>query len=215
MTTLRLEPSDATAVDADINLAYQQAVNETQCLEQTGTATLTDTVASYDLPSQVAQINEITVTYQDGTTSAPMQRVPLDTILQYRRTTLATNEQLWRAVYAMVGMNQIEIWPTPGPGQSLTFRYVYLPDELTADGDMPLIPEPYGSRLLKYGALVERSRFIKDPLLGDIEGAYQLWLARFQVFLNRRNGASTVAFRNGNSYNSGDAWLGALARDVG
>ncbi len=205
--------ADDTLVGDAVNLAYQQVVQETQCLEQTGTAVLTDSVATYALPAQVMQINQATITYQDGTTSTPLQRVPLDTILENRRLSLAQAEQLWLPLYALVGQNQLELWPTPGSGQSMTFRYVYLPDELVADGDMPLIFEPYGSKLLTYGALVEMSRFMKDPLLGDYEPAYQAWLVRHQVFLNRRNGASSLAFRARGGYQ--DQWWAALPRDVG
>lgn len=214
ITALRLDATaDATRVGNWINLAYQDVCQNTGCLQTTAVATLTDTVGSYTLPASVAEINLVVVTYQDGSVSAPVQRTVLETILNKRRATLAEGQQLWNPQYAIVGQNQIELWPTPGPGQSLTFWYSYLPDELSADGDSPLIQEPYGSKVLQYGALVEGARFLKDPLLQDFEQQHQTWLARFQVWLNRRQGETSMAFRVRGNYDY-DNLIG-LARDVG
>jgi hypothetical protein len=94
----------------------------------------------------------------------------------------------------------------------MTFWYVYLPDALTADGDVPLIMEPYGSQLLVYGACVELARFKKDPLLQDYEAAWQMWLTRFQLWLNRREGASARTFRIGST--NGHVRLADRSADV-
>ena len=76
-----------------VNIAYLDAVQATGALETVGNATLTNGTASYLLPAAVAQINMVTITYTDGTVSEPLQRVPLETILQNRRATLAENCQ--------------------------------------------------------------------------------------------------------------------------
>lgn len=192
---LRLESADADQVKEAVNLAYQEAVQATGCLQTSGVATLTEDVASYDLPASVAWIKLLTISYADGSFSDPLQQVPLQGLLEQRRATVASSDQVVVPIYSLAGQNQIELWPTPGAGQSMTLWYVYLPDELTADGDEPAILEPYGSKLLEYGALVELARFKKDPLLGDLEAAYQVWLARFQVWLNRREGQSGATIR--------------------
>lgn len=210
---------DATADEAKanewINVAYLEAVQSTGALETVGNASLTDGDASYTLPAAVAQINLLTITYSDGTVSQALQRVPLEVILDNRRATLAEGDQLWLGLYALVGQNQIELWPTPGAGQTLTFWYTYLPDELSADADEPLLMEPYGSMLLQYGALVEGARFLKDfGALSDYEAGYAQWMARYQVWLNRRQGQTSQAFRVRGNWNT-DAWTAALPRDVG
>ncbi len=214
ITALRLDATaDAARVNEWINLAYQEVIQNTGALQTTAVATLTSGDASYTLPSGVAEINLVVITYQDGSVSPPVQRVVLETILENRRATLAENQQLWNPLYAIVGQNQIELWPTPGAGQSLTFWYSYLPDELSGDSDVPLIQEPFGSKILQYGALVEGARFLKDPLLQDFEQQYAGWLARYQIWLNRRQGETSMAFRVRGNYI--DGWLNALPRDVG
>jgi hypothetical protein len=215
LTALRLDATaDSDRVDEWVNLAYQDVIQATGALQTTAVATLTSGDASYTIPAIVAEINLVVVTYSDGTVSAPIQRVTLEQILTNRRTNLAVGQQLWNPLYAIVGQNQIELWPTPGAGQSLTFWYSGLPDALVADGDQALIQEPFGSKVLEYGALVEGARFLKDPLLQDYEAAYQGWLAKFQVWLNRRQGETSLAFRVRSNADIGNNLVG-LARDVG
>ena len=214
LTTLRLdETADTDRVNEWINLAYQDVIQATGALQATGVATLTNDIGSYVLPAAVAEINLVTLTYPDGSTSAPVQRTVLETILQKRRMTLAVAQQLWNPQYAIVGQNQLELWPTPGANTTLTFWYSYLPDELALDADVPLIQEPFGSRILKYGALVEGGRFLKDPGLTDYENQYQAWMSKYQVWLNRRQGETSMAFRVQGNYSDNN--LVGLARDVG
>ncbi len=137
----------------------------------------------------------LTVTFADGSVSQPLQQVPLETILDRRRASVASGQQVSRPVYALAGQNQLELWPEPGAGQSMSFWYVYLPDELTADGDNPAIMEPFGSELLEAGALVRGARFKKDPLLADLEADLEVRMQRFQVWLNRREGSGPRTFR--------------------
>jgi len=194
---LRLDATDdATDVGNAINSAYQQVVQETGCLQQTGVAAMAAGVSSYDLPTQVAWIRNVWITYTDGTFTDPLQQVTLEQIAEQRRTN-AVATQVTRPLYALAGQNQIEVWPPAAAEQSMTFVYVYLPEALTGDGDVPAIMEPYGSKLLEYGALVELARFKKDPLLPDYEAAYGQWMSRFQLWLNRREGSSARTFRIG------------------
>lgn len=218
IAALRLDTNgaDDDKVNAWINLAYQEACQKTQALTSVTITDLTEAVDSYTLDPEIAEINLVIATYADGTVSAPLQRVVLETILEYRRTTLAEGEQLWNAVYTVVGQDQLEIWPMPGAGQSLTFYHSVLPDVLVDDTDSPDLMEPYGSKLLTYGALVEGCRFLKDPLLQDSIAQYQAWLAAFQTWLNRRQGQTSMGFRvRGTSGDGQSAAMWGLARDVG
>jgi len=214
--TLHLDATDdETRVGNEVNLAYQDVVQTTGCLQATATATMTDGVSSYALPAAVAWIKELVVVYADGTVSDPLTQISLDEMLGWRRTTLAVGQQTAQPSYALAGQGQIEVWPTPGADQTLQFWYVYLPDALTADGDEPVILEPYGSRLLMYGACVELARFKKDPLLPDLEAQYGVWLGKFQAWMNFRQGSSPRSVRViGTSLPLNRVW-GALANDVG
>jgi hypothetical protein len=197
---LRLdETADLAGVKEAVNVAYQETVQTTGCLQKTATAAMTADVESYDLPFQVAWIRSTWITYPDGSFTDPLQQVTLEQIEEQRRATAASGQQVVRPIYALAGQNQIEVWPTPTADQSMTFVYVYLPDALVADADEPLLMEPYGSMLLQYGALVELARFKKDPLLQDYEQAYAMWLSRFQLWLNRRQGSSARTFRIGST----------------
>jgi len=194
---LRLDAADTSSVHEAVNLAYQQVVQETGALQETATAVLTANINSYEMPAEIAWIRTVWIGYPDGTFTDPLQQVTLEQIQEQRRATAATGEQVTRPLYAMAGQGQIELWPTPAAGQSLMFVIVTLPDALVDDTDAPVIMEPYGSRLLEYGALVELARFKKDPLLQDYEAAYQMWMTRFQLWLNRREGSSARTFRIG------------------
>src|SRR5262245_5900067 len=195
---LRLDATQDTAdVHEAVNLAYQQVVQETGALQRAASAATTADVESYTLPPQVAWIRSLWIIYPDGTFTDPLQQVTLEQIQEQRRATAASGQQVVRPIYALAGQNQIELWPTPTAGQSLMFVFVYLPEQLTADTDVPLLMEPYGSKLLEYGALVELARFKKDPLLQDYEAAYQTWMTRFQLWLSRREGSSARTFRIG------------------
>jgi hypothetical protein len=199
---LRLDATDDLVdVGYAINLAYQQVVQETGALQRTASAAMAADVDSYDLPVQVAWIRSVWITYADGTFTDPLQQVTLEQVAEQRRATAASGQQVARPIYALAGQNQIEVWPAPAAGQSMSFVYVFLPDALTADADVPALMEPYGSQLLAYGACVELARFKKDPLLQDYEAAYQAWMTRFQLWLNRREGSSARTFRIGSANN--------------
>ncbi len=194
--TLRLdETDDAAQVGEAVNLAYQECVQVTGCLQTSATATLTSGSASYALPAAVAWIQLLTITYADGTFSDPLRQITLAEMLDLRRASVANGQAVVQPLYAVVGLDRLELWPTPGAGQTAVFWYTYLPDELENDADEPVIQEPYGSKLLTYGALVELARFKKDPLLPDFEASYDKWLRRFQVWLNRREGMAPMRFR--------------------
>lgn len=184
---LRLDETDDLQKAKDwVNLAYVDAVQQTGCLEATGDAALTANIASYVLPAAVAWIKSLVITYQDGSVSDPLQQVSVDEMLEQRRADVAVGQTQEVPTYAIAGQSRLEIWPTPGAGQTLTFWYVYLPTVLSGDSDTPVIMEPFGSKLLEYGALVEGARFKKDPLLTDYEQQYAMWLAKFQTWMNRR-----------------------------
>lgn len=190
-----------TTLDTDktkrwINLAYQAAVQDTGCLQAKADATLTAGVSSYDLPAEVAWIKLLVATYPDGSVSEPFRQVTLEELLETRRATLAGGQLVLRPIYALAGQNQLEIWPDPSAGTTLTFWYVYLPDELVADDDVPVIKVPYGSRLLEYGALVQGAEFKQDLLMmGQWQALYSYWASEFQTWLNRREGEAALQFR--------------------
>ncbi len=210
-----MDASDATDLANSkkwVNLAYAEVVQQTGALQKTAVANLTSGDVSYVLPNDVAWIKQLVVFYQDGQISPPLRQVSLEQMLEMRRTNQATGEQVLWPVYALAGQSQIEFWPAPGGGQSMQFWYVYLPDALVLDADVPVILEPFGSNLLTYGASVMGAKNKKDPLLPVFQADYLAEKARFQTWLNQRQTGNgrRVAMELG----SGPPHLW-LARDVG
>lgn len=184
--------TDAARIKAWINQTYTSVCTETSCLQTSGTAAMTAGVASYVMPAGIVHVDEITLTDGSGQTYPPLQQCSLDEILRAREMNAATRPAL---KYAVVGMNQIELWPAARAGDSLTFWYSYLPDQLVNTGDVSLLPEPFGSKLLVYGACVEAADFKNDMrLYFYYQTAYQQWTQMLQEYVNRRPGDYPGAF---------------------
>lgn len=192
---LRLDADgdDATRVDRWLNQVYVTVATKTSCLVTNATATMTGGEDSYVVPSSIVHIDEITLSDSSGTAYPPMVQSSLDEILRRRAFNQASSGVPYR--YAVVGMNQIEFFPKARTGDVLTFWYSYLPDKLTADGDISLLPEPFGSKLLVYGACVEAADFKNDTrLYFYYQQAYAQWEQDLQAYVNRRPGDYPGAF---------------------
>ncbi len=96
--------------------------------------------------------------------------------------------------YALAGMNDLELWPTPSAADVLTFWYVYQPTALSGDSDVPAIPEPYATRLLTLGACWWLADLTGDPASQQYQADFEGWIARFRSHLNRRKGGQVGGF---------------------
>jgi len=194
MLKLRLDPEDTTIATYWIQQAYADVAQQTGFLQDTTTAYGLGTGDnSFDLPCAVAWIRHITMVYPDGTRSRPAQQVRSEEILVKRSIDTSSASLQDGVLYALTGQFSAIFWPLAVNGQQVEILHSELPDEL-ADGDAPLIAEPYGSKLLEYGALVEGAKFKKDPLMTDFEFSYRMWVDRYVAWLNRRRGGSSTAF---------------------
>lgn len=187
---------DATADKARagqwINETYSQVAAETRCFQQTATTTCTPNISSYTLDATILQIELVTCTTVGGQAWFPLAESQLDEILNLRAGSAGAGPA---RKYALIGLNQLEVWPTPGAADTLTFYYTTLPTPLSADGDLPAIPEPYASKLLEFGALVNAAEFKRDlMMLGDFQQQYATWLQAFQRYVNRKAGAYPESF---------------------
>lgn len=183
---VRLDVSaDTTKVQDAINTAYYEATVENEVLVSSGTATLTAGSATYDLDS-AAQIARIKDLWIEGSTF-PLRQVSLDRILRLRLMSPATEDTGARTLYSLSGQNQLDLWPTPGSAATIVFVYVGFPDPL-AGSDVPVIPEPYGSNILTYGACVPMAEFKSDPQLSYFSQQSESWLRKYRGHLNRRRG---------------------------
>lgn len=194
ISKVRLDATDdVSRVNDWINQTYADVAAETRCFQRSAKSALTAADASYTLDASVLHIELLTVTPANSQAWFPLKECQLDEILNYRAIS-GTSSGPPRS-YALVGLNQLEFWPTPGTGDVLTTWYSYLPTPLSADADVAAFPEPFGSKLLEYGALVQAAEWKRDIMvLGDFQSQYASWLQAFQRYLNRKGGAYPGAF---------------------
>jgi hypothetical protein len=192
---LRLDfPSDEAIATYWIQQAYTDIAQYTGFeWERTSVYGLTPGAGAFTLPGQVAWIRHLQMQYADGSISSPAQQARSEAILllQARDTSAAASRD--GVLYALQGQNDVMFWPLAGQGQTVKVLHTVIPDELE-DDDTPCLQEPYGSKLLEYGALVEGAKFKKDPLMSDFELSYRMWTERYVAWLNRRRGGTSLAF---------------------
>lgn len=187
--------ADATRVNDWINQTYADLTIDTQALQREDTITLTAGAASYTMPSAVVRINQI-VARQSGQTvyGPPLVLISLADMLERRQSdggTPATNSTPTH--YTLVGQDELELWPTPSDAGTLLVYYVKQPTALSGDTDLPGIPEPYASKCLEHGALVDAYDYIKDFIAkNQAEQTYEIWKMKYRQHLVRRKGSQTL-----------------------
>lgn len=200
MLKLRLDPEDTESASYWIQQAYleiaQYAAFE---WDRTVLLGLQPGDGQFDLPCEVAMLRHIQMLYPDGTRSQPAQQVRGEAILARQQQFDSSDGLASQISYSVMGQFSIMFWPLAGDGQQVQILHTVLPDQLE-DDDWPDLAEPYGSKLLEYGALVEGSKFKKDPLMNDFELSYRMWKDNYISWLSRRRGSGSLAF---------EVWTGA------
>lgn len=195
---LRLDSiNDLTKVKDAINAVYAQACLETDLnVNGTVTQTLTANQSSYTLDPNVVRIKEMTTTPVGSTVSAPLQLTSLDYILRRRQASAGTSPNVGYVThYALVGLNDLELYPTPQSADTLTIYCTKAPTVLSNGTDVPILPEPFASKVLEYGTLAEMADLKGDPSEQEYRGLYEDWKARLRAHLNRRRGAQPGQFQ--------------------
>jgi hypothetical protein len=196
---LRLDDTaDRPKVKDWINQIYADACVETEALQKGDTMAVTPNTGSYTLPAAIIRMLQMTMASASAPTSygAPLEQVTLEEILALRESAqVAVTNNGTPAKYAVVGIQEIELWPTPTAADTLLMYYSYLPTALSADGDTLVLPEPFGSKLIEYGTLAEAADYIGDADQDRYRALYENWLAKLRTHLNRRRGRGTGQFR--------------------
>lgn len=140
--------TDQTLIDAWLNEGVREVLIRTHCYTAASFVTTTADEWQYDLSSNVMVIKMI---WRDGET-APMVRVTPEEILELRRTSSATDDDVLR--WAIVGTNMLMFWPTPSEAYDIQFVYVPRPTEMSSAEHDPSNPI-YGGIPTEYHKAIE------------------------------------------------------------
>lgn len=192
---VRLDPTnDKTKVNDWINQVYADANLRVEANIGIVTMTLTAQQPSYTLPSQVLRIKEMYVTPIGAIQSAPVRLTSLDDILTKRRASGGAILGGYLTHYALNGINDFEVYPTPAGADSITMWCLLAPTALANDTDTPIFEEPFASKILEYGALAEAADWRGDPSEMDYRQMYEMWLQKYRSHLTRKMGGQAGQF---------------------
>jgi hypothetical protein len=195
LTRIRMDSNNATDVQMVkdwINQVYAEVCVMTEANITSATMALTAGTKSYTLPSGVVRIKEMFVTPVGSVATSPVEQTNLDEILRLRAGNsgvAVSNGTVNR--YALLGLNQFEVYPTPGNADVITIYYVALPTALSAGTDVPILGEPFNSQILGDGAAALAADFKSDPQQQTYEQMYGMGLSKFRTHLIRRQGGQT------------------------
>lgn len=194
---VRLDATNDLARTKDwINEVYSEACIETEYLQDFATMTMTSGTATYSLDSSVVRIKQMYCTPVNGTQGRPLEPVSLEQILEWSWANANANQSGGGVrYYALFGASKIQFFPTPSDASVITIYYVKQPTALSADGDLPIIPEPYAGNIIFNGACYQASLFLKDPDAQLFKQDFERGKQQLRGHLRRREGAMTRQFR--------------------
>lgn len=185
---LRLDSqNDLQLVKDTVNVVYADAVVTNEYLQQKSTVTPSAS-STYTFTSTPLRIKQIQVTV-GSVIYQPLKPRDLHEILQMRAATTGQSPVTGPPIYyAFDGSASMEVYPSFQGTESMDIWATYQPTALSANTDVPVLPEPYASRVLVYGALAELADYTKDLLMGPMGymQLYQLWNGKLRTHLNRR-----------------------------
>ncbi len=203
ISLVRLDTTaDTSKVQDAINTAYYEACIECEIAVASTTLALTAGTATYDISTvtpAIARIKDLWLS-ATGVVSRPPKQVSIDKILKARQSssgvTVTADSIFW---YSLTGQNVLDVYPTPTTGITMNFIYVGYPTALTGTA-VPVIPEPYGSNVITYGACIPMAEFKSDPQLVYFQQQQEEWMSKLRRHLVIRRGmpgAFEYDFQNG------------------
>lgn len=178
-----------------VNRVYFNVVVETEANTQVATSTLTAGTNSYVLPSGISRVKTMVCTPVGGFQTRPLLRWSQDKMLTMRSAAAGpgTNNGSVYA-YCILGLSEFEVYPTPQSADTLTIYYTATPTALSGDTDTPIIPEPYATECLVYGACFDMSLQSGDPDMAFYQQLFEDGKQRLRTHLNRLRGRLTDQF---------------------
>jgi len=201
---VRLDPVlDGQRIKDWINQTYTRVCVETEAIVSTAVMNCTAGAYSYTFPAQVARTKQLQVRpYGSTSLNAPLVRTTLDELLTRRQSGGDAPLAAQSTHYALLGISDFELWPTPAAADAILTWYVQFPTPLAANGDVPVLEEPYASKLLEYGALVDAGDFNGDPSTSNWQADFDTWMGRYTAHLDRKQGIIPGQF-----HQWGELWM--------
>ena len=202
----RLDPVlDGQRTKDWINQTYTRVCVETEAIVVTATMSCTAGVYSYTFPAAVARSKQMQVRpYGSSLLNAPLVRTTLDELLRRRQSGGDAPLAAQPTHYALLGINDFELWPTPAVADTILIWYVQFPVPLQANTDLPVLEEPYASKLLEFGALGDAGDFNGDPSSQGWQADFDTWMTRYTAHLERKQGLMPGQF-----HQWGELWMPA------
>ena len=194
---MRLDPiADLQRAKDWVNQTYSEVAVELEVLQDVDTMTLTASQYLYVLDSAISRIKQMYVTPTGQGQSRPLVPTSVEQLLEWSSANgNSTANQGSVTHYAMVGLTDIQFFPTPRAADVVTLTYVKIPDALVATTDVPIFQEPYNSSCLIEGACYKAAMFLQNPDAVLYKQNYDAAVARFRGHLRRREGSMTRQFR--------------------
>lgn len=186
------DTSDTTTAKAHVNDAYRELVRIGKAKITTVSKTLVAGTGSYTLSGSFSLSDVLEILYityiPTGSTNlaAPLQPVGYEEILRYRISSTTG----YVRCYALVGVDNIELYPAPDAADSISIVYVSAPTALSADGDVPSAVPQEWQNLIAIGAT---ARMMDEEASEDVPTWQARWdqgTARFQAWVKKRSGAT-------------------------
>lgn len=225
MGKLRMKSAaDRSKVKDWLNQTYADVCVEMEVLQDGDTAPLTPNVSSYQIDPLIIRFKMLAIQPENSDAfGAPLEATSLEHILQLRQgnPVSAINDGS-PTKYALLGLagdrnsgdghGQLELWPTPTAVDLLLVYFVYLPQPLQGDGDVPVLQEPWGSDLLEQGASFKGAQFLRDlDMMPFYRDEYERGKRRFRAHMNRRQQGPVQALRFAHQHR----WVPSPSVDLG
>jgi hypothetical protein len=187
---------DLTEVKDAINIRYSQVCIEDEAKQTSTTIALVAGTDTYTLASAIDRIETLYVTRTDGTRYGPLEETSIADIRERQSGTTASSAQGNVTHYCLLGIDRLIFWPTPQQADTVNVDYVGQPTALSANADVPILHEPYCSKLLLHGPCADLAEAQRDWEAAKWHAAqFEDWLRRYRTHLNRKKGTTTRQFR--------------------
>lgn len=185
--------SDLQAVKDWINQVYAQVCIETEYVDNVYvTSAMAAGADFFNMPSGAIRVkNIICKASSTSNYGPPLLETTQADILRLRGDNGGVTGSRGTPTRYVVYQSYIDFWPNAVGGEIFNVYAIKLPTALSANGDLPIIDEPYASKLLEYGALAEGADFLRDPQEQAYRQLFQYWMEKFRAHINRRRGGHT------------------------